>query len=561
MTATPSAARPRTALDELADGYLAELAALDPEAATAMGITTYDTRLTDHSPAGVDARADLARRTLGALAGCTPVDSTDEVTAEVLREELETSLDLVVSGEVHRRLNVLHSPLQSIRDVFDLMPVATEEHWRVVAARMAEVPAAVAGYVDALRQGVADEQVAARRQVLACDVQCQANVGPEGFFLRTAAAATAGGAPLPAALTAELTAAAEAASTAYAALGRVLREELLPVAPAEDPVGRERYALWSRHFLGAEIDLEETYAWGLAEVRALREEGTAVAASLGAESLDAAVGLLEADPARRIGSAREFRDWMQATSDAAVRALAGTHFDIPAEIRRVDCRIAPTSTGVVYYTPPSEDLSRPGTMWWSVPKELHSFTTWQQKTTVFHEGVPGHHLQLAQTVLRHDQLNRYRRIGVWSSGHGEGWALYAERLMAELGHVDEPGDRMGLIASQLLRAVRVVLDIGVHCGLEAPAEVGGGGWDYDKAWTYLTANVPEPEPTLRFELDRYLGCPGQAPSYKVGERVWLSLRAEAEEREGTGFDLVAWHRRALDLGSVGLDTLRRALTP
>ena len=561
MTETPPAARPRTALDELADGYLAELAALDPESATAMGITAHDSRLTDHSPAGVHARADLARRTLDALERCATVDGTDVVTAEVLREQLGIELELAVSGEVHRRLNVLHSPLQSIRDVFDLMPTATEDDWRTVAARMAAVPAAVAGYVAALRQGVADGQVAARRQVLACGVQCEANVGPDGFFLRTAAAVTADGAPLPADLSVELTGAAEAASAAYAGLGRVLQDELLPVAAVEDPVGRERYALWSRYFLGSEVDLEETYAWGLAEVRSLREEGTAVAAALGADSLDAAVELLEADPARRIGSAHEFRDWMQATSDAAVQALAGTHFDIPAGIRRVDCRIAPTSTGVVYYTPPSEDLARPGTMWWSVPEDLHSFTTWQQKTTVFHEGVPGHHLQLAQTVLRHDRLNRYRRIGVWNSGHGEGWALYAERLMAELGHVDEPGDRMGLIASQLLRAVRVVLDIGVHCGFEAPTEVGGGDWNYDKAWAYLTANVPEPEPTLRFELDRYLGCPGQAPSYKVGERVWLALREEAVAREGDDFDLVAWHRRALDLGSVGLDTLRRALTP
>ena len=223
---------------------------------------------------------------------------------------------------------------------------------------------------------------------------------------------------------------------------------------------------------------------------------------------------------------------MQGVSDEAVTALAGTHFDIPDEIRRLDCRIAPTSTGVVYYTGPSEDLVRPGAMWWSVPKGMTSFSTWQQRTTVYHEGVPGHHLQIGQTVLRAGQLNRYRRAGVWVSGHGEGWALYAEQLLADLGHLEDPGDRLGLIASQLLRAVRVVLDIGVHCGFEAPAAAGGGAWTYDTAWAYLSGNVPEPEATLRFELDRYLGHPGQAPSYKVGERSGSAARGGPCPRGG-----------------------------
>jgi uncharacterized protein (DUF885 family) len=126
-------------------------------------------------------------------------------------------------------------------------------------------------------------------------------------------------------------------------------------------------------------------------------------------------------------------------------------------------------------------------MWWSVPKGVTEFSTWRELTTVYHEGVPGHHLQVAQTVYRKETLNRWRRLSAWTSGHGEGWALYAERLMDELGYFAEPGNRMGWLDGQSLRAARVVIDIGVHCGFPAPAEVGGGEWDYDKAWTYLTA--------------------------------------------------------------------------
>jgi len=145
------------------------------------------------------------------------------------------------------------------------------------------------------------------------------------------------------------------------------------------------------------------------------------------------------------------------------------------------------------------------------------------------------------------------------SGHGEGWALYAEWLMADLGYMDDPGNRMGLLAGQSLRAARVVIDVGVHCGFDAPAEVGGGAWSYDKAWQMLTTHGFMSREFLRFELERYLGWPGQAPSYKLGEKLWLELRDESRARSGDAFDLKEFHHRALNLGSMGLDVLRKAV--
>ncbi len=555
------ATRTPTPIDALAEELLDAYAALDPESATQSGLAGHDHRLTDHSVTGIAERTALFRDVLSRLARLEPTDATDVVTADVLRERAEVEIRMATTGEHARSVDVLGSPVQGMREVFDLMPTDDDADWAVVAERLRAVPEAVAGYLSALRSSAAEGRPAARRQVLACAAQCDDNVGPDGFFLATATRARVGTTePLPEELLDELDEAALGASQAYAELAGALRGDLLDTSTDLDAVGEERYALRLQYYLGTEVDLRETYAWGVSEVERLRAEGTAIARTLGADTIEAAAELLEHDPARLVHGADAFRDWMQQTSDEAVTALAGTHFDVPDAIRTLDCRIAPTSTGVVYYTAPSEDLTRAGSMWWSVPKGMTSFSTWQQRTTVYHEGVPGHHLQLGQTVVRADALNRYRRLGVWVSGHGEGWALYAEQLMAELGHLDDPGDRLGLVASQLLRSVRVVIDIGVHCGFEAPASAGGGSWTYDKAWAYLTANVPEPEATLRFELDRYLGHPGQAPSYKVGERVWLQLREEARAREGAGFDLVAWHRRALDLGSVGLDTLRRALS-
>ncbi|NNH23367.1 DUF885 domain-containing protein, partial [Pseudokineococcus marinus] len=382
------------------------------------------------------------------------------------------------------------------------------------------------------------------------------------FFDALVAGARPDGAAPGGALAADLERGAAAARGAYADLARALAEDVLPRAREEDACGREEYALRSRLFLGAEVDLEETYAWGLEEVARIEAEMAEVAERIrpGAD-VEEAIAVLDADPARRLPDAAAFTAWMQRLSDWAVEELGREHFDVPAPLRRLECRIAPSASGAIYYTGPSEDLTRPGRMWFSVPPGQTSFSTWLDTTTVFHEGVPGHHLQVGHAMVRSDVLNRWRRTMAWSSGYGEGWALYAERLMAELGHLDDPGDRMGMLVGSVLRASRVVVDIGLHCGLAAPAEVGGGTWDAERVWRYLTGHARQDEPVRRFEHLRYLGWPGQAPSYKVGERLWLQLREEVRAREGDAFDLRAFHRRALDLGAVGLDVLRAAMTP
>jgi uncharacterized protein (DUF885 family) len=336
---------------------------------------------------------------------------------------------------------------------------------------------------------------------------------------------------------------------------------LLPQAGEKDPVGREKYLAYSRHFVGTRIDIDETYAWGQDEVARLTAEMQRVADKiLPGASVQEAMAHLDADPERKLHGTDALQRWMQGKSDEAVAALAGTHFDIPEPIRTLECRIAPTQNGGVYYTGPSEDLvTRPGRMWWSVPPGDTEFGTWRELTTIYHEGVPGHHLQVAQTVYRKEMLNRWVRLASWVSGHGEGWALYAERLMADLGFLDDPADYLGMLDGQSLRAARVVLDIGIHCELPAPDEVGGGEWTWDKADAYFAAHSASSEGVRRFELERYLGWPGQAPSYKIGERLWLQVREEARAREGADFDLAAFHRRALDVGSVGMDVLRAAV--
>jgi uncharacterized protein (DUF885 family) len=478
---------------------------------------------------------------------------------------LELGLDLAT-------LNNIASPVQSFREVFDVTPTQTDDDWAAVAARLAAVRSALAGYRKSLQAARAAGWAPAARQVRAASGQARDFGGPEGFFLTFAAhAETAEGRPPAGALPERLRVAGADAAAAYTELADWFDAEVLPRATDRDAAGRDLYALHAREFLGTTVDLDETYAWGLAELDRIERRMAEVARRIVPDAPDgddpdavqaavaAGIAALDADPARTIDSRQAFREWMQQLSDQALEELGNGHFDIPEPVRTLRCRIAPSSSGAVYYTPPSEDFSRPGEMWWSVPAGMTSFSTWRETSTVYHEGVPGHHLQCGQTQYRSDQLNRWRRLGSWVSGHGEGWALYAERLMEELGYLRDDGDLMGMLDAHALRASRVVVDIGVHCGLAAPEEVGGGTWDADKAWVFLRRHTRGPDATLRFELERYLGWPGQAIAYKVGERAWLDLRDQVRAREGEAFDLRAFHRRALDLGSVGLDVLRSAL--
>lgn len=271
--------------------------------------------------------------------------------------------------------------------------------------------------------------------------------------------------------------------------------------------------------------------------------------------VEAAIAALDEDPARRIDGTAALQAWMQRLSDAAIESLGASHFDIPAEVRVLECRIAPTHSGVIYYTPPSDDFARPGRMWWSVPAGVERFGTWRETSTVYHEGVPGHHLQIA-TAMTNRTLNTWRR-NAGTSGYWEGWALYAERLMAELGHLDDAGDRLGMLDGQRMRAARVVVDVGLHLGKR---DADGAVWTRDSALELLRRHVHMDDAFLRFEVDRYCGWPGQAASYKVGQRIWERLRADAAQRDGPAFDITAFHRRALTMGGMGLDTLVAAMS-
>ena len=550
----------------ISDRYVADTVALDPITATFQGIAGYDDALTDYSPEGHAARAEVSGAALREMTGMRPNDEGERVAKAVFEERVGLDIEMYEAGLHTAALNVIESPAQTVRAVFDLMPTDTVEQWATIATRLAAVPDAIAGYQTALDYSVGKGVVAALRQVEKVAQRCAGWAGENGdasFFTTFVAGADAVAGVGPT-LRAELDAAARSANRAYGELATFLRERIAPHAPTEDAVGADSYRLRSRVYLGAAIDLIEAYEWGWAEFTRVEAEMKDVSGRIkSGATLAEAAAVLDADPRYRLSGQRELAEWMQRLSDQALADLRGVHFEIPDEVMRLDCRIAPPGgTLGAYYTSPADDFSRPGAMWWSVPADQEEFLTWRETSTVYHEGVPGHHLQVATAVREAGRLNRFQRLLAWVPGYGEGWALYAERLMREFGYLDDDGDLLGMLDAHLFRAARVIVDIGMHLKLPIPAGTGfheGERWTPELGLEFMTTRTITDPAHIRDEIDRYLGWPGQAPAYKLGERLWLASRDELRARHGARFDLKRFHMEALRMGPMGLDTLRECL--
>ncbi|MGZ6896341.1 MAG: DUF885 domain-containing protein [Acidimicrobiia bacterium] len=553
-----------TAVDRISDEYVEQFARLDPMGATFAGVTGFDDRMTDFSPDAATERADHARATLRALDAADTASDRDRVAAGVMREILETQVLLHELGEDLRSIAVLGSSIQEVREAFDVLQSETEDDWRVLVARMAAVPECLSSLQAAYTEGIARGIVAARRQVVGAIEQVEVWAGTDPahtrpYFLAMAdrlAESGVGGSSLHATVTEK----AEHATAALDAFARYLTMEYAPHADEQDPVGAERYAVRARVWNGTVLDLQETYEWGWEELHRIEHAvGQVAARILPNASVPEVIHLLETDPARAIEGEDSLRAWLQDLMDRTISEMNGVHFDIPEPVRTVEAMIAPPGgASAMYYTGPSEDFSRPGRTWYPTMGKTR-FPLWGEVSICYHEGVPGHHLQVAQVRYLADELTRFQRLLAWSSGHGEGWALYAERLMGELGYLENPDYELGMLRAQAMRAVRVIVDIGMHLELRIPDAESyhpGERWTPDLALPFVIERAMFPETFMRSEVDRYLGIPGQAISYKVGERVWLECREDAKSRRGSDFDLKDWHRRALDLGSMGLDQFR-----
>ncbi|MFD3543990.1 DUF885 domain-containing protein [Streptomyces sp. NPDC058662] len=546
---------------QVADAYVDDLIALDPITGTYLGVAASSGKLPDFSPAGSAAVAELSRTTLARLDAAERLPGADSDAerrcARLLRERLTAGLAIHEADEDLRAVSNIHAPAHSVREVFPLTPAETEEDWAAIAERLRAVPAAFAGYRESLQLGLDRGLLGAPRPTATFVAQLTTWAGqdPDGARDFFGEFATAG----PERLRPELDKAAALATGAVVELRDWMRDVYAPaVADAPDTVGRERYARWSRYFNGTDLDLDEAYAYGWSEYHRLLAEMKAEAAKIlpGAGPWEALRHLDE--HGTHIEGVDEVQAWLQGLMDEAIENLDGTHFELAERVKKVESMIAPPGgPAAPYYTNPSEDFSRPGRTWLPTMGQTR-FPVYDLVSTWYHEGVPGHHLQLAQWTHVADQLSRYQAGVGLVSANAEGWALYAERLMDELGYLKDAEQRLGYLDCQMMRAARVIVDIGMHLELEIPADSPfhpGETWTVDLAQEFFGLHSGRPGDFVESELTRYLSMPGQAIGYKLGERAWLLGRDNARAAHGESFDLKAWHMAALSQGSLGLDDL------
>ena len=535
----------RSEIFELSDIFIDEAAALSPMSCTYLGKDVDQDKLDDLSIAGMAKMAQLTRETLAKLQALVPIDEIDRIAKTVMEERLNSSLELHDSLEEHVLWNVLTSPPSNIRSIFELMPRKNDKDFSNIAARLLAVENAHKQWISTIAEVAKSGKTTAQRQVLGVIEQLESyadggysqmckNFDPDSKYP-------------------DMHSAAKSAEASSAKTAQYLKNEYFAIANPNDAVGAQRYAVWARYFTGAKLDLRATYEWGIADLKAINDRMWAIAEQIkpGAKTLREVADFLDHDPKYVIKGKDNVIKYLQDFTDAAIKRMDGEYFEIDERIKVCEARLAPGgSASAPYYNPPSEDLSRPGTTW--IPMlGKDEVSSWHLVSTWYHEAVPGHHLQIATATIEKDRLTRFQRTAATISGYAEGWALYAERFMNELGAFDEPGIEMGYLSAQALRAARIVVDIGMHLGY---TDFDGNVWNAESSRKLLNEQALLDEDHSRSETDRYLGWPGQAISYKVGERVWMSAREDAKARLGANFNMKKFHTFALKIGPMGLDT-------
>lgn len=544
-----------------ADAYVRELARHEPDAALA--IDAEASPLPDLSPTWLVRKYDLQGETLEALEAA---GQGDKVLRAALRERLQRERLLFETGFTPRLVAGLATPVHLVRYAIEGLTVTPDAAGEALIRRLEAAPAAVRQYIAALRwaRDNADRfsgtGVAPVRQLDTLAEQVGAWIDGDWF----------GQVPIEDGVDEQarhrVRAAADEIASALSELRTLLRDELRPIAPSADGVGEEVYPDLAAGMLGARIDIDDTYAYGWAELERLVTEARELAGRIagpqsaaGEDPVRAAASVLADDPRYRLEGVDAIRSWLTERVTETIDAV-GEAFDLPASVANVECLVSEASSGVVYYTPGAPDGSTPGRVVWTIPSGVPLAASWQEVTSVHHEGVPGHHLQFVLTAS-YPQLHPWQRHLCHIHGYAEGWAHYAEQLADELGLIRDDAERLGLVLGQIWRSVRIVADIGLHTGRPIPANplVPEREWTPELARRMLV-DFALVEPALAgFEVDRYLGWPGQALAFKVGARLWREARGAREARLGARFSLRAFHRDALALGPMGLDPLRELL--
>jgi uncharacterized protein (DUF885 family) len=543
----------------VADRFVSRWAELEPTQGLTYGLTGTPGTLSDWSPEGRARVAEALRDGLDELDRTPLGDGADRRAAAVMRDRLQSWLASAAAQDWALQLDAgFSAPPAMDRIALSTAPLVDTSDAELLASRLEGLPRGMQGYAAALRlgldQGRPGPRVLAERLV----AMLRESARRDGGYFRGLAARAAALPGVDARAAGQLDTAGRAADAAFDELAEWLERDYLPHATQDAAVGPERYARALQEHLGQTADPVELAAWGWEELDRLGQEMRhEAAARWPGLPVHEVLDRLDNDPSEpSAAGADELLDWLHRVDQQVAQRLA-EEFDIPPQLGELRHQLAPPgSPAGAYYLPPTEDGARPGVVVWTVPAGRVPLWRWQ--TFSHHEGIPGHHLELGGVRFLPAPLTRFQTGLCEISGYTEGWGLYAERFMDELGAFDRPATRLGFLVSQTFRAVRVVADTGLHLGLRVPAGLAdpaaGQIITPEVAVGLLVRQGWQTQDFARSEVLRYLGNPGQAVAYKIGEREWRRVRAQARQRI-PGLTNRQFHTTALRLGPLPLRLL------
>ncbi len=547
---------PSSPVNRLADGYWEATLEESPTTATMLGDSRYDDRLEDPGPAGRARARSLAERTLAAANDIDAADQPleDRITLDMVQVICELQIEQDNQRiDLLRPVDQMGGPQTLLPTVATFQPADTPERLEQFLTRLRAYPAFIAANIELLEEGIASGLTAPRivTERTIAQLERLLETPPEESVVVTMArvAGEADRARVLEAVKNDVIPAdrafLDALRSGYLEASR--EEPGLWSAPNGDALYRTQILAWTT----LALEPADLHQIGLDELEQIEAERKVIARSQGfGDDTVAYRAHLAADPANRPGTPAELLARAREDIDRAME-LAPRYFGtlprVGCEVRAVE-EYKEKDSPFAYYLPPTTDGSRPG-IYYANTYDLPSRTYSKLASTTYHEAVPGHHFQIAME-MENERLSTFRRLGsrLVGGAYVEGWGLYSERLADEMGLFRNEAERFGMLDAMAWRAGRLVVDTGLHALR----------WPRQRSIDFLKgAGLSDTDAVI--ETDRYICWPGQALTYKVGEREIERLRAEIERRDGSAFDLRAFHDAVLGHGSLPLATLAREL--
>ena len=522
-----------------------------PERATAFGDYRYNDKLADYSLAAIAHRNELDRAFLRRLQAISPAGfaDQDQLSHDLLVRVLQQRIADFELKEYEMPINQQNGIHTSLADLPLSVPFDSVKHYEDYIARLHQIPRVLAQTTEVLSAGIKDHLMPVKFLLEKLPVQCQGIIDSDPFLIPTKKYPTGISSKEQKRLTEQITAAIETdVIPAYRNFATFLSTDYAPhgrttLAVTSLPDGEKRYQNDIYGRTTTHMTADEIHQLGLREIDRIQAEMTVIAKREGFADLAAFRAALKTNPKYIPTSADQILDDFRHYIGQMETKLPELFTLLPKSPVTVEAIPSFQSSAATHYVTGTPDGKRPGRVVVAT-SNFAERSLIDDEATAYHEGVPGHHMQLSvQQQLT--GLPKFRLHGLGFNAYIEGWALYAEQLGKEVGFYQDPVSDYGRLSSELFRAVRLVVDTGIH----------SKGWTRDQVVEFIRKSGAVDEPTTQTETDRYISWPAQALSYKLGQLKFRELRKRAQKELGSRFDIRTFHDEMLNGGTLPLDLL------